>query len=355
MIRSFSKKRLVIQVSLSYLLSILVAFFTYISGGTKTAVTTTMFVVVVLASITPYPALGLVHALFCGLLVGPFMPLDVELGTPQTPFNWILRMVDFCIISIFISTFVRRLKREYEKNQAYTEEMAQSHLATIYALVKIAESRDDETGAHIERVSELAKLLAIKLRESPMYRYQIDDQFIYYLYRASPLHDIGKVGIPDHILLKRGKLTDEEFEVIKKHPIIGAHILFDVYRQYPNNEFLRIGYEIVRFHHERYDGTGYPDGLKGEQIPLPARIMAVVDVYDALRSKRIYKDPYTHDESIDIIRNERGKHFDPHIVDIFLKYHEEFNERFNQFTETTPHSSLPSWMAYRPHESQQVE
>lgn len=312
---------------------------------------TCMFIPVVIASVVPKRRYGLIHAMVSGVLVGPFMPMDVVANEPQTMFNWLLRLTLFVIISFIISTFVRHLKNEYEKNQRYSEDMAQSHFATIYALVKIAESRDDETGTHIERVAEFARLLAIKMRELSQYKHIIDDSFIDFMYRASPLHDIGKVGIPDDILLKKGRLTDEEFEVIKKHPLIGAHILFDVYKEYPNNEFLRIGYEIVRFHHERYDGKGYPDGLKGKQIPLSARIMAIVDVYDGLRSKRIYKEGYDHELCIEIIAKERGKQFDPDIVDVFLAHQEEFNELYNQITEKSSREPYVKWLAYRAYES----
>ena len=273
--RTYLKKRHFVQICLAYLLTIVIAVLTYLTGGTKTAIVTSMFIPVVIASMIPLRRVGIIHSVISGLLVGPIMPMDVRTDTPQMWYNWLLRLALFTLISFIISTFVRYLKQEYEKNKLYAEEMAQSHLTTIYALVKISESRDDETGAHIERVSQLCRRLAMKMRHHVLYKEVINDEFVDLIYRVSPLHDIGKVGIPDSVLLKKGRLTDEEFEIIKKHPLIGSHILFDVYRNFPNNQFLQMGYEIVRFHHERFDGKGYPDGLKDKQIPLSDRIMAM--------------------------------------------------------------------------------
>lgn len=145
----------------------------------------------------------------------------------------------------------------------------------------------------------------------------VDDAYIRNVVNASPLHDIGKVGINDAILMKPGKLTAEEFEVMKAHTTIGAQTLEAVRSEYPSNAFLSMGINIARAHHERWDGTGYPDGLKGEEIPLCARIMAVVDVYDALRSKRVYKPPFPHDESCATILEGSGTQFDPMVVEEF--------------------------------------
>jgi putative two-component system response regulator len=163
---------------------------------------------------------------------------------------------------------------------------------------------------------------------------KIHADFIDYLYKASPLHDIGKVGIRDEILLKPGKLTPEEFEEMKLHTTIGANTLEEAYQQYPGNYFIEIGIDIAKFHHEKWDGNGYPEGLSGEDIPLSARIMALVDVYDALRSKRIYKEAFSHKKSCEIIFSERGKQFDPQIVDVFLEFEQEFERIY--FSLTSP-------------------
>lgn len=200
------------------------------------------------------------------------------------------------------------------------KEISEAQMATIFALAKLAESRDDETGAHVTRVQKLCRLTAQKLK----HRVKITDDFIDNLERATALHDIGKVGVSDSILLKRGKLTPDEFEEMKKHTLIGSETLQHVYDAYPGNNFIKIGIQIARSHHEKWDGSGYPDGLTGEKIPLSARIMAFADVYDALRSKRVYKEAFSHIISREIILSERSKHFDPDIVDIFLAYEDEF-------------------------------
>ena len=210
-------------------------------------------------------------------------------------------------------------------------EVTESQMSTIFALVKLAESRDDETGAHVERTAELCKLMAIYLRDDPKYNHIIDNEFIENIYKASPLHDIGKVGIPDNILLKKGKLTFEEFEIMKTHVEIGYETLKEVHSKYAVNSFLKMGMDITRNHHERWDGSGYPRGLAGEHIPLSGRIMAIVDAYDALRSKRVYKEAYSHAKSMKIINRNKGKHFDPNIVKVFLEHHIEFKKRHDFF------------------------
>lgn len=204
------------------------------------------------------------------------------------------------------------------------KEISESQMATIFALVKLAESRDDDTGAHVERTAVLSRMMAAYLREVPKYAEIIDDKYIDDIYKASPLHDIGKVGVPDNILLKKGKLTPEEFQIMKTHVDIGYETLLEVHQKYEQNSFLKMGMDIVKYHHEKWDGSGYPEGLAGEDIPLAGRIMAIIDVYDALRSRRSYKEAFSHEKSCKIIKEGRGKHFDPLLVDIFLKYHEEF-------------------------------
>jgi len=203
-------------------------------------------------------------------------------------------------------------------------EISKSQMSTIFALVKLAESRDDDTGEHIERTAELCKLMAESLRDIGEYKEIIDDRYIDNIYKASPLHDIGKVGIPDKILIKPGKLTPEEFEIMKSHVTIGYTTLSEVQQKYKQNSFLKMGLNITKYHHEKWDGSGYPDGLVGEEIPLSARIMTIVDVYDALRSKRVYKEPFSHEKSCEIIKEGSGKHFDPILVKIFSRKHKEF-------------------------------
>lgn len=199
------------------------------------------------------------------------------------------------------------------------EAIAESHMATIFALSKLAESRDDDTGKHLERTQTYCKMLAEELHASEIHPDTIDDEFISTIFYASPLHDIGKVAIPDAILCKPGKLTDDEFSVMKSHTLRGSETIYLVAKRFPQNQFLRMGLDIARWHHEKWDGSGYPDGRSGEEIPLCARIMAVSDVYDALTTKRCYKPAFPHEKAVEIITEGRGGHFDPEVVDAFLR------------------------------------
>ena len=209
------------------------------------------------------------------------------------------------------------------------KETSEAQMATLFALVKLAESRDDETGAHIERTASFCRLLAEKARALPAYADIITDEYLTAIYRASPLHDIGKVGISDLILLKPGKLTPEEFTIMKTHVEIGFQTLKSVDKRFMNNAFIQMGLDITRYHHEKWDGSGYLAELKGEDIPLSARIMALSDVYDALRSKRVYKPAYTHEKSMEIIEEGRGTHFDPTLTDLFLAHNKEFEALYD--------------------------
>jgi putative two-component system response regulator len=205
-------------------------------------------------------------------------------------------------------------------------EIADGQMATIFALAKLADSRDNETGKHLERVQVLCRVLAIEMSASPNYSGTITDGYVENIFCASPLHDIGKVAIPDAILLKAGKLTDEEFAVMKTHTTHGAKTLELVLEKHRANAFVRMGIEIARSHHEMWDGAGYPDGLAGSEIPVSARIMAVADCYDALRSRRRYKEPLSHEESRDIIVRNSGHQFEPEMVSAFCKVQESFRQ-----------------------------
>lgn len=205
------------------------------------------------------------------------------------------------------------------------DEITHSQLAMIFALAKLSHTRDDDTGLHLERVQHLCKTLSIALAKSESFREAVTPSFIETIYQASPLHDVGKVGIPDSILLKPGKLTVEEFFTMKTHTTIGATTLQSVHTQYPHNKFIEMGIEIARHHHEKWDGSGYPDGLSGQAIPLSARIMALVDVYDALRARRPYKNPFTQEQTLEVIRTESGRTFDPRITEVFYTVTDEFD------------------------------
>jgi len=203
-------------------------------------------------------------------------------------------------------------------------EIASAQIGAIFAMSKLAESRDPETGEHLDRMREYCRLLAQDLAKGADYAAIIDKTYIDNIYAASPLHDIGKVGVPDAVLTKPGKLTDEEWVIMKTHPIIGAETLREVDREHPGNAFIQTGIEIAAAHHEKWDGSGYPYGLSGKDIPLSARILALGDVYDALTSKRCYKEAMSHDKAVGIIAEGEGKHFDPDVVRSFMKINEEF-------------------------------
>ncbi|GMU35477.1 MAG: response regulator [Planctomycetia bacterium] len=196
----------------------------------------------------------------------------------------------------------------------------------MIAMARLAESRDPETGEHLERVRQYSRVLALQLSLSPEFNDIIDLEFIHLIYMTSPLHDIGKVGIPDQVLLKPGKLTREEFEIMKTHTTIGAKTLDSVLQSFPEARFLKMARDIALTHHEWFNGAGYPDKLRGSQIPLSGRIVAVADVYDALTSKRPYKDAYDHDTAVEMILTESRRHFDPALIKAFVAQESEFVE-----------------------------
>lgn len=201
----------------------------------------------------------------------------------------------------------------------------------IFSLARLAESRDPETGNHLERIRYYSKTLAETMFQSASRPPELDTLFIENIFLTSPLHDIGKIGIPDAILLKPGLYNDEEFTIMKDHCRIGFETLNEALVRYPNADYLRMSAEIALHHHERFDGTGYPEGLKGNEIPLSARIVALADVYDALVNKRVYKEAYPHEKARAIILEGSGKHFDPLVVDAFLECQKKFIEIFKRF------------------------
>jgi response regulator RpfG family c-di-GMP phosphodiesterase len=215
--------------------------------------------------------------------------------------------------------------------QKSQNEVAVTRDAAIVSLSALAESRDNETGAHILRTQEYVKALAIELSAQPKYKTLLSHSYIELLYKSAPLHDIGKVGVPDNVLLKPGKLTDDEFDIMKSHPEIGAEALSIAEQQLGSSSFLRIAKEISLTHHEKWDGSGYPKGLVKEDIPLSGRLMALADVYDALISKRVYKPAFSHDKAKAMIVEGRGQHFDPEVVDAFLSIEQQFIDIAKQY------------------------
>ncbi len=211
-----------------------------------------------------------------------------------------------------------------KKLKASFDEIKDTQSATILGFARLTEYRDKDTGKHLERIREYTRVLAKGLARLPKYENHITSDYLEDLVLSSVLHDIGKVGIDDAILLKTGKLTPQEFEKIKQHSRLGGEALKAVDQELKRESFLTLGKAIAFCHHERWDGTGYPSGMKGEQIPLSARIVALADVYDALVSRRTYKAPIPHEEAVRIITSERGTHFDPEVVDVFVEQQETF-------------------------------
>ena len=215
------------------------------------------------------------------------------------------------------------LMQEVEKR---TREVSAIEDVTILAMASLAETRDSDTGNHIRRTQHYVKCLARKLSSHPRFSHFLNAHTIGLLFKSAPLHDIGKVGIPDRILLKPGKLTLEEFEIMKTHTTLGRDAIAHAEQMLGTEvAFLKIAKEIAYSHQEKWDGSGYPQGLQGGQIPIAARLMAVADVYDALISRRIYKAPMRHEEAVQIIRQTSGRHFDPDVVEAFLAVTDTFN------------------------------
>jgi PAS domain S-box-containing protein len=215
----------------------------------------------------------------------------------------------------------KTLERELDTQMKRAQNAQQ---VTIMGLAKLSEYRDNDAGSHLERMREFSKIIAQELSSHNKYKGYITEKYIEDIYQSSILHDIGKVGIPDSVLLKPGRLTPEEFEVIKHHSRLGGDALSEIESKIEGESFLTLAKEIAYFHHERWNGKGYPNGLSGGDIPLSARIVALADVYDALTSKRVYKEAFSHEDAIKIIVSERGRQFDPDVVDAFMARNKEF-------------------------------
>lgn len=224
------------------------------------------------------------------------------------------------------------LEQEVERR---TQEVRVIQQVTILAMASLAETRDNETGKHLQRTQRYVKLLAQKLQGHPRFAHYLSDHTINMLFKSAPLHDIGKVGIPDRILLKPGPLDPAEFEIMKTHTTIGRDAIVSAERSLGIDlEFLQIAKEIAYGHQEKWDGTGYPQQLAGDDIPISARLMAVADVYDALSSRRVYREPMPEEKVHRIIIEGRDRHFDPDIVDAYVALQEQFREIASTFLDT---------------------
>lgn len=241
------------------------------------------------------------------------------------------RCLGVLAIILLVSGILKRngsmLKRQAELNQQIKRDMErvskiQSHM--IDSLTTLIENRDVGTGEHVIRTKRYVRIIADRLAQKDKYKDILTLDEIEKIEDAAPLHDVGKIVISDTILLKPGKLTPEEFDKMKVHTTQGGSVIQDIFKGMEDKEFLHTAEEIAMYHHERWDGTGYPKGLKGEEIPLSARIMAIADVFDALISERCYKKPIPPLEAVKIIEEESGSHFDPKLVEVFLKHKDEF-------------------------------
>lgn len=250
------------------------------------------------------------------ILKKPFDPLELRQVAASQTARWGLNQQ--------IKENTSLLEQRVEKR---TREIFETRDLVFFTLARLAESRDPETGEHLERIEGYTGMLVNWLAENGPYQDQIDDAYQTELCRSSILHDIGKVGIPDSILLKQGPLNPDEFEIMKQHSRIGAEALEDSALKSKSCKFLSLAAEIARYHHERFDGSGYPEGLSGLEIPLSARIVAVADVFDALTSERIYKRAMESEKARDLIVGESGKHFDPEVVRAFEASWEMFKAR----------------------------
>lgn len=229
-------------------------------------------------------------------------------------------------------SYAHFLESEVERR---TKEIKKTQELIIYISTFLAESRDNDTGNHIVRTQEYVKILANYLRDNPKFSKYLTERRVEMIYFSAPLHDIGKIGIPDSILLKPGRLTAEEFEIIKRHTVIGKEVIERAERIVGIKlELLEIIKQIVYYHHEKWNGRGYPEGLKGEEIPIPARLMALADVFDALSSKRCYRDAFPIERVIEEIRKGKGEHFDPDVVDAFEANLESFLSIHRKFADS---------------------
>ncbi len=253
----------------------------------------------------------------------------------------LLGITTYMVLARFHDVANRERARSAAEALQQRQKLLRTRDAVIFGLAKLADSRDPETGDHLERISVYSTMLASVLRGHPKYGAQVNPAFVSLIGISSALHDIGKVGVEDRILLKPGPLTAPERKRIQEHATMGGDCLREIEQRLGSSNFLQMAREIALAHHERWDGSGYPSGLKGEAIPLAARIVSIVDVYDALSSRRVYKGPRTHEECVNIIRQAAGMQFDPDLVAVWLGLEGKFRDIARRYANTTPLAPLP--------------
>ncbi len=238
-------------------------------------------------------------------------------------------------LEVLVAERTREIRRQTEELLRHKQQVIAAQDATITAFCALAEARDTETGNHIRRTQHYVHLLAEELRTHPRFEPDFDDETIHLMFKSAPLHDIGKVAIPDAILLKPGRLTPQEWDVMRRHCEYGRDAIAVAAGEFSDGvgSFLRYAMDIAYSHHERWDGSGYPEGLAGDAIPVAARVMALADTYDALISRRVYKGSVPHDQAMAIIAAERGRQFDPDMVDAMLRVGERFRNIAERFSD----------------------
>ena len=262
--------------------------------------------------------------------------LGAMAGSRLLGFVWICGLQSIVAYLVLTRMNIEHEQREmqsHEENLLRAKELVRTRDAVIFGLAKLAESRDPDTGHHLERIAMYATRLASALRRHSRYRKIVTPAFVRTIGISSALHDIGKVGVEDAVLLKPGKLDEDERFRMQVHTTLGGECIRQIEQRLGNSNFLEMAREIAFCHHERWDGEGYPVGLVEEEVPLSARIVAIADVYDALASRRVYKEPYSHEKCVEIIKAESGKQFDPRLIEIFLSIHEQFREINKRFAE----------------------
>lgn len=232
---------------------------------------------------------------------------------------------------VMAAAFATRMTLQQRHARRWRKQLENARQVTIESMSAVAETRDPETGAHIKRTQHYVRAVARRLRDTGQYADVLTDEHIHLLFLSAPLHDIGKVGVPDHILLKPGPLTGDEWVVMRRHAEFGRKIILSTSQHIEGDNFLSVAAEIAATHHEKWDGSGYPAGLQGQAIPLSGRIMAVADIYDALVNRRCYKAPFPHAQAMDMMRQLRGTTFDPVVLDAFLAIEDEITRIASDF------------------------
>ncbi|MDI9418817.1 MAG: HD domain-containing protein [Firmicutes bacterium] len=293
----------------------------WLAGGTSSAVPHLFYVPIILSALALSWQESLITAVLSGLLLSEWlMPLNRSPLIYQTTGNWLVRLSSFAVIALWTGIVMKVLEK---RSNAY-QEFAQLHRASLLALVDLTELRDSSvTGKHVYRLHHYTDLL------TEHFNFNQNQEMI--ISWSIAFHDIGKVAVPDSILNKRGPLTDEEWDVMRQHPLDGAKIIDTIRKRVKVTdpyvlEFLQVTRNIVLYHHEKYDGSGYPVGLKGDQIPFYVRIATLCDVYDSLRSKRPYKEAFSHEEAMELIVSESGTRFDPVVIEAFINLADEFDK-----------------------------